>query len=258
MNDFKESIKVKCVGKPQERKMTDREARRFYEEFIFSQENQFLLFINYLNKQINELKEKGVISPFLQLYARIKATNSALKNYDKKELDDIFGIEFVCATEREISIVRRLMEEIMVVLREKIHDKENGYKAIHNLCSMNETLIKKLNDIAEGQNMPRKNSDDFPIVEVQYKTVEVFYEANFGKASHEKYKDTKIPQLQALYDADSLTVGEYIPYMWISDSTHDEMRELTTEEVLKKMYPSLRLKKDTSKQKNENQMDIGR
>ena len=79
MENFKENLKGNTEIK--EEKLTERQARRTYEQFVNRQEEQFLLFINYLNKHINKLREDGLISPFLEFRARIKATNSALKNY---------------------------------------------------------------------------------------------------------------------------------------------------------------------------------
>ena len=235
MNDFKEGIKVDLKAK----RLTEREARQTYERFVLEQQEKFVLCINYLNQYVNELRKQGFISPFLQFYARIKATNSALKNYEKKALDDIFGIEFICATEKEIEILQQALEPILKVHKVKQHNKTNGYKAIHTSCSIKEGAREKIISKTEQEEIEK---DKFPVMEVQYKTIDVYYEAVYGTASHEKYKDTKIPQLQALYDNDSLTVGEYIPYMWISDNNNDDMREMTTEEVLKKMYPSLKLK----------------
>ena len=76
-----------------------------------------------------------------------------------------------------------------------------------------------------------KSKDDkiseqlFPLIEFQYKTFEVYYQGNFGTASHETYKNTEIQQIQALYDAGLLTVGEYIPTMWVSNPYSDNVRE---------------------------------
>lgn len=248
MKNFKESIKVDL----EEVKLTEREARQTYERFVLEQQEEFVLFINYLNQYINGLREKGVISPFLKFYARVKATNSALKNYEKKALDDIFGIEFICATDEEIEILQKELEPILKIHKIKLHNKENGYKAIHHSSSIRQEtkaeLTKKMGDKS------KKTQETFPAIEIQYKTIGVYYEAVYGKASHEKYKDTKLSQLQTLYDNDSLTVGEYIPYMWISNADTDNVRELSTEEVLRKMYPSLKLGGDKRKKeaiKNE-------
>lgn len=243
MTDFKESIKVDLANL-RETRLTQQEARRTYEIYVREQEAQFVAFVNYLNQYINSLKAQGVISPFLKFYARIKATNSALKNYEKKALDDIFGIEFICATEEEIEIVQQALRPILKTHKIKEHDKENGYKATHNSCSIRKETKKQLEEKIKGS-----KQDKFPVMELQYKTVGVYYNAVFGSASHEKYKDTKLPQLQVLYDSGKLEVGTDIPHMWISKADTDNARKLSTEETLKKMYPSLRLKQEREQEK---------
>lgn len=253
MNNFREKLKV--------RDLNDREARQTYEKFVLEQEEQFILFINYLNQYINELKEKGIISKSFKFYARVKATNSALKNYNQKALDDVFGIECICATEREISILQQLLERLVKTHKIKPHNKENGYKAIHHFCSIRKEVINRLNEILVEQKKKEKNEEKFPAVEIQYKTEEVYRKAISGTASHEKYKDTKLPQIQALYDANILTVGEYIPYMWVSNPDEDDVIEMTTEEVLRKMYPSLKIREKEEQEKETTQSEeceIGR
>lgn len=242
MEDFRKRIKVDI----KERRLTQEEARRTYENYVREQEEQFIAFMNYVNQYINELKEQGIISPFLKFYARIKATNSALKNYEKKALDDVFGMEFICSTEQEIEIVQQVLESILKIHKVKVHDKENGYKAIHNSCSIKPEIRSKL-DKKTGEGKDKK----FPVIEVQYKTVEVYYAAVFGSASHERYKDTQLPQLQDLYDSDELEVGTDIPHMWISKADTDDARKLSMEETLKKMYPSLRIKQERGQNKQK-------
>ncbi len=234
MTNLKESIKVdlKTI------QLTE-EARKIYEEIVQGQQDGFITFVNYLNQYINGLKEQGIISQFLKFYARIKATNSALKNYDeKKDLDDIFGIEFICATNEEIEILQHALEPILRTNKVKTHDKANGYKATHHLCS-----IKKESKEVLKKRMKEIESNKIPAMEVQYKTIEVYYAAVFGTASHEKYKDTQLPQLQTLYDSGKLQIGTDIPHMWISKADAEDARKLSMEETLKKMYPSLQLRR---------------
>lgn len=253
MNEFKESLNPENY---QATPLSEREARRTYEKFVIDQEEQFILFINYLNQYINHLRDLGKITPHLAFYARVKATNSAYKNHsDGKTLDDVFGIEILATSEEEY---KTLMEEIespseedktfsenkrlLKVHHTKNHDKDNGYKAEHHTCSIEPELVTTLNNLL-GKSKDDKISEQlFPLIEFQYKTFEVYYQGNFGTASHEKYKNTEIQQIQALYDAGLLTVGEYIPTMWVSNPYSDNVRELTSRDVLKKMYPSLKLK----------------
>lgn len=239
MTNFKESMKVDLKTT----RLTQEEARKIYETFVQGQQDGFIAFVNCLNKYINGLKAQGIISPFLKFYARIKATNSALKNYEKKALDDIFGIEFICATNEEIEILQHELEPILRTHKIKTHDKANGYKATHHLC----TIKKETKEVLKKR-MKEIESDKFPVMELQYKTIEVYYTAVFGTASHEKYKDTQLPQLQILYDSGKLQEGTDIPHMWISKVDTDDARKLSMEETLKKMYPSLRLKQEQNKQ----------
>lgn len=250
MNEFKKSLIPENYGNiPQVTPLSEREARRTYEKYVIDQEEQFILFINYLNQYLNHLRDLGKITPFLSFYARVKATSSAYKNHsDGKSLDDVFGIEILATAEEEFRI---LMEEIesspeathlLKVLHVKNHDKENGYKAEHHTCSIEPKLIKTLNALL-GKTKGNSISEQlFPLIEFQYKTFGVYYQGNFGTASHEQYKNTEMKQVQALYDSDLLTVGEYIPTMWVSNPYSDNVRELTSRDVLKKMYPSLKLK----------------
>lgn len=230
-NDFKDSLQVTEI--------TEREMGVAYSKFVVEQQQAFIMFINYLNKYINELREKGKVTNFLEIRARIKTSNSTIKN-DKNDkiLDDIFGIELICASELEIQIVRGELEKMLSMIRKKELDKDNGYKALHCVYKMNDDLIDKLNK----NKLQKIGKDYFPVIEAQYKTIEVFYESNYGTASHEKYKNMNMDEIQRLYNAGLLVMGTYIPYMWISDPNNDNMKELSTEEAIKKLYPSIKLR----------------
>ena len=227
-NEFRRDIKVTVPS--------EREKVMSYNKFIIQQQEPFILFINYVNKYINELREKGIISNFLEIRARIKSSNSALKNDQSKVVDDVFGIEFVCATEKEIEVVEKYIEKIVSTIKKKKHNKDNGYKALHCMYVPNDETVGRINS-AQNQ----YDRDFFPVVEIQYKTIAVDYEANYGSASHEKYKKTDMEEIQRLYNSGKLIQGIYIPYMWVSDINSDKMRELTSEEAIKKMYPSLNI-----------------
>ena len=235
--EFRERIKVSVP--------TEREKATAYNKFIIDQQNPFILFINYINKYMNGLREMGIISNFLEIRARIKTSKSAFQNDQKKTLDDIFGMEFVCATEREAKVARAHMEQLVTTIRSKKHNKKNGYKAEHCVCTPTRAIIDKLN---LEQNIPYFD-ELFPVIEMQFKTIAVDYEANYGRASHETYKREDMKEIQNLYNSGKLIPGIYIPYMWVSDLESNKMRELTTEETIKKMYPSLKLRDNSKDQK---------
>ena len=255
MQKFKESLKIDIKTKEEE-KLNERKIRRKYEKFVLDREEQFIAFINYLNRYINKLRKDEVISSDLVIRARIKATNSALRNYGKKAVDDIFGIEIICKNEETILETRKYINLILLTNKEKKHKKENGYEATHCSCSINQKLIDELNTIFEKNGKNRKEPESFPKIEVQYKTTEVDFNANFGLASHEKYKKIEVNRIQQLYDNNCLTLGEYIPYMWISNPTGDDMKELSKEEILRKMYPSLKLKEENENKKIVEEIEI--
>ena len=101
--DFREGLKVEAaplVPDP----LTEREKLVSYNKFTIDQQEPFILFINYLNKAVNELRAQEKVSDILQIRARIKSPISAFENDTRgKTLNDIFGIEFICAREKEIA-----------------------------------------------------------------------------------------------------------------------------------------------------------
>ena len=56
-------------------------------------------------------------------------------------------------------------------------------------------------------------------------------------------KVTEMKQVQALYDSDLLTVGEYIPTMWVSNPYSDNVRELTSERCFKENVSFFKIKR---------------
>ncbi len=232
----KEEFRAKLKVTP----INEREKISEYNRFVAEQEKPFILFINSINKYINKLRKKGILSNFLEVRARIKASSSALRNDETKALDDVFGMEFICATEREIEILRENIEKLVSITKLRDHNKENGYKAVHCMYSIGDELVERLNQTSRR----KYDRNLFPIVEAQYKTIQVFYESNYGTASHEKYKDTNIDEVQRLYNSGQLVPGVYLPYMWVSDPNNDNMRELSTEEIIRKIYPTLDLGDD--------------
>ena len=90
--------------------------------------------MDYVYTTVDNLKQKAKISPFIEIRARIKDIQSAFSNFEKnKMLDDIFGIEIICANEYEISVIKTELEKALrsPKSRSKFYNKPNGYKAWH-------------------------------------------------------------------------------------------------------------------------------
>lgn len=203
--------------------------KALYKKFVLSQEKGFLRVINYINSRINTLKAKAKISQFVEIRARIKDTESALNNYFKcRLLDDVFGIEIICANEEEIEIIKEDLENYFKSTRSKEHNKPNGYKAKHESYSVN------INKNKSDPNIMQWNlcADDVPAIECQYKTISV--ELN-PEASHHDYKKTNKNEIQHKLENEVLYIGKQIPRMWISRK--DKMVELEYKEIIQKIYP---------------------
>lgn len=208
-------------------KITERiKKENIYTRFVLSQEQGFIRFINYINEVIDMLKQKAKISPFIEIRARIKDTNSALNNFlNNKLLDDVFGVEIICASENEINIIKHELEKKFKSTRSKKHDKPNGYKAEHESYSVNN---KKNEDIERWH----LDKDDVPVVECQFKTIDV--ELN-PEASHHDYKKVNKQEIQSKLEKETLEIGKEIPRMWVS--RENGMIELSYKEIIQRIYP---------------------
>lgn len=204
--------------------------KQLYNEFVQSQESGFIRFMQYINHVIKYLQQKGQVSEFLEIRARIKHTNSALKNDKEKILDDVFGIEIICDKEQELENIQNEIEKIMKSTRSKDHNKDNGYKAIHRCYSLNP---KKQDNT--GLNL----KDSYvPAVECQFKTMKV---ENNPNASHHDYKKVDKEETQQLLETKVLKIGEEIPRMWAL--CEGQMVELSYKEIIRRIYPFIDLTK---------------
>lgn len=199
-----------------------------YIEFVKSQEQGFMRFINFINSVVNTLKQKAKVSSFIEIRARIKSIQSALRNFNNDRLlDDVFGVEIICANEREIEIIKSELERYFKSTRSKKHDKPNGYKA------ENESYSIKTDNQERGEIIAWDlEKDDVPAVECQFKTIEV--ELN-PEASHHDYKKVNRQEVQTQLESKPLKIGQEIPRMWIS--REEQMQELSYKEIIQKIYP---------------------
>ncbi len=218
------------------------ETRKFdlYNSYVYSQRAGFEWLINFVNDLTNKLKEDGKISDLFEIRARIKAPKSAIHNDPNKALDDVFGMEIITATETELKVVMRAVARYMKKVRERNHNKDNGYKAWHRLLDFRE---EKLADL-------KINSEylQLPLVEIQFKTMEVAVKSSGGSADHTAYKGESREEIQKKYDNGEFSVFTNIPTMWVS--RNGEINMLSPDETLKKMYPFLKLK-DKSNEKGD-------
>ena len=217
--------------------LNDAQRLNEYQNFISCQKNGFLALMNYINTSLTTYKKQGDISSFVEFRARIKAADSAIANDSNKTLDDVFGMELICATEDEINFLVEKLTDFMIVSRSKEHDKDNGYKAQHYYLYLDpakHNLLQNPNSI-----IANIEEELIPMVEFQLKTIEVAIKASNGSAAHSDYKNTDKEQIQQSFDNYDLRVGFNLPLMWISSSDIDnsEMKLLSADETAKVLYP---------------------
>lgn len=207
-----------------------------YNDYVAQQKEAFKAIMYYFNDMLSELKEEGKISDFTEFRARIKAPKSALFNDSTKLLDDVFAMEFIGATKKEVNFLLSTISNLAITTRKKDHNKTNGYKAKHRVFSINEETAK---EIAEKFNI--QDTTFFPVIECQFKTIAVAIEANTGTAAHINYKNIDPKVIQRKYDKGEFILGYDIPQMWVSKD--GEMKKLSSDETLKKVYPFLNISK---------------
>lgn len=207
-----------------------------YNEYIVNQRKGFVAVMDFINDRIQDLIDQGKISDFIEIRARIKSAESALKNDDTKALDDIFGMEIITATEEEYDKIIKNLTPYMIKTKSKNHNKPNGYKAKHRYWTFKKEKMQHLEE-------PLNYENDIPMIEIQFKTAEVQISCNIGSANHEDYKGQKREDIQEKYDKGEFNVFN-TPFMWVSEKENQKikMRLLTEEETLKKIYPFLNIK----------------
>lgn len=211
----------------EQKKIDEFKKFQLYGEYVSMQRPGFEKIMNLINDWINELKENGSVSEYVEIRARIKDASSAIFNDNRKALDDVFGMEVIAATEDELQIIINKILEYFEVIREKNHDKDNGYKAQHKLIELNHEICSDL------------GTDNMPLVEMQFKTLEVAIKSSVGSAAHTLYKGETKESVQSKYDGNVLKKSINVPVMWVSKE--GKMVEISLEETLKKMYPFLRI-----------------
>ena len=223
-------------------KMQDMQNNMFgYYKYVSDQRESFIRIMLFINDIINELKHNGKISEYTEFRARIKSLKSAMGNDESKTLDDVFGMEIITAIEEEIEIIKQEIEKNMNINenRSKKLNKPNGYKAGHRMV----TLKKEKTSLLGLEN---EEYERIPQIEIQYKTIEVAIRAAEGTASHTAYKGESMEEIQNKYDNNKFDIFE-LPDMWISDK--ERMRSLNKNEILKKMYPFLKINKERGEEK---------
>lgn len=212
-----------------------------YSDYITNQKRGFIETIKIVDKLITDLQDNGELTEYVKINARIKSTESALKNDDKKNkaLNDAFGMEIIAGTESALKRIMDKLEEYMRVRKENPINKDNGYVAMHKIMDLEKEAYTKL---ATG-NVPY---NEVPLIEIQFKTFEVKENATSGPANHWEYKGETREQIQAMYDRNGFNEHN-LPIMYAVEN--HKIRILSKQETIRKLYPFLRLSRDKGVEK---------
>lgn len=265
----------------------DTQIQEDYIKYIEKQKPYFEEYIQFIDKLLCELKKYRIVHDTTTLSARIKSSDSALKNDSKKGLDDCFGLEIDFSTEAEKELVEKIIASTIAITKEKKHNKDNGYRAYHcsgrpscsdhsfNLTKLYQSIQTAFPITEETNGIPNKffinvlltsiekiveeyttkiqenlksagidldlAPDIIPMVEWQFKTIQVAIDANLGGASHQTYKNETTESVQKKYTDMINMFGtiplSQVPTMWISKLDGQNPRQLSTMETIKKLYP---------------------
>ncbi len=206
-----------------------------YSDYTTEQKAGFIALIRMIYECIQELQEYGEITENVKIMARIKSAESAIKNDDKedKALDDVFGMEIVAGNDTALNKIMKKIEAYMNILREKKHNKENGYKATHRVMEIKKECKDRLK-LGEGIEL-----EQIPMIEIQFKTFEVKENCISGPARHSEYKDESPEKIQRMYDNNELTEHN-LPIMYTIDNT-GTIRILNKIATIREVYPFVRL-----------------
>ncbi len=186
---YLDSVGYQAISELLSRQLTDRD--------------QFLANLEH----ILEEKIKQSI-PNVVVYGRIKSVNGIyrkmyIQGKDFSEIFDIYAVRVIVDTVEECYVALGIIHNVFIMVRNRFKDyitmpKPNGYQSLHTTV-----LGKQFTD--NGRTIP---------FEVQIRTQQMNYKAEFGIAAHWKYK-------QGLKGADSL--DEYVG--WIRRQIENQLED---------------------------------
>lgn len=205
-----------------------------YSDFTTIQKRGFVEIIRLVDKCIEHMQNNGELTGYVKINARIKSASSALKNDDEmnKTLDDVFGIEIIAGTREALKKIIETLYKYMNVSKERVHNKKNGYSAIHKTMDIKKEIWEKINRFGISY-------DEFPMIEFQFKTFDVKEKSISGPATHWQYKGETKEEIQKMYDNNEF--NEYnLPIMYTVEN--HKIRILNKQETIKELYPFVKVR----------------
>lgn len=208
-----------------------------YTNFVENNFDRFSIKRRILMRLIENGVKDGKIDTQVKMASRIKSNKSVYNNkVINKNLDDIFATTILTKTKEELKYIYKQIEanENISIVRKKRLNKAN-FVAVH---------IYLLFD------------NDKNIMECRFQTIEDFensyshtlYKANGDEELSEEQIKAIEENIQKLYNSGSAEIYTDIPLKW--EAYYNEEigrmyeRQLTTNEILKQLYPFLELRQE--------------
>ncbi|MCI8700558.1 MAG: hypothetical protein HFJ47_04380 [Clostridia bacterium] len=208
-----------------------------YTNFIENTSKAFSMKRRALMKIVENGINQGTINQQVRMMSRIKSNKSAYENKIKhKNLDDIFATTILTTTQEELEYIRTQLKingKIQIVRMKKINKAQFVAEHFYLLIGRDVNVIEcRLQTI-----------DDF-----EHSYSHTLYKAiGDKKASKEEIKAIEESK-QNMYNSGSAEIYSEIPLKWYAqfDEKTRKMyeRQLTTNEVLKELYPFLKLREE--------------
>lgn len=205
------------------------ELRRKYENEIEEKKGGFELIARIIGYTIYKMKMEGLLEQDVEVWGRLKSFKSAYENYQKKAIDDCFGIRIIAQNDSDLEKVRKQIEKLFIVDQTKDHRKKSAskYNAIHEMVHLDSAFIS-------AHNMKEELT---PAVEIQYWNNELETMCETGEISYSKYKHKDMKRIQEMYDENPFDVYRNLPTYY--EIRGNRIKMLSAEETLKKLYPDL-------------------
>lgn len=162
---------------------TELEKSLAYRDYLKIYLKPFFIMLNTLNDAITCFVDAGILhEEYTTFNARIKDQSSIQKSsaeswlkysnmpnpYKEKAIDDIFGLEVQTQGEFQKEIMSIFFKLIIKPIKEKYHDKKNGYKAFHTLGFLAEPNILKDNINYYLENYPQYCSEIIKNIDLSF------------------------------------------------------------------------------------------
>lgn len=211
-----------------------------YANFIENTSETFSIKRRVLMSLVENGVNQGIINQEVRMMSRVKSNKSAYENKIKhKKLDDIFATTILTATQGELDYIRDQINNnghIQIVRKKKLNKAqfvaEHLYLLMGGDVNVIECRLQTINDFEHSYS------------HTLYKAI------GDKEASKEEIKAIEESK-QNMYNSGSAEIYSEIPLKWYArfDGKTRKMheRQLTTNEVLKELYPFLKLREENER-----------